>query len=193
MYKAKSTINNLGLKDGNTQLINAAFYNSKELAKKALELGADVNIQNHCGNSALIEAASHGHNEIVQLLIKAGASLEIRNNNGDNALMAAIKANQESTIMLLIEAGSDPSNITITNPGSPLAQYCWSVEYFIYDLKAKLINHEDNFKIESSVYPLVINYNYFILKCHQIGIEDVDSFLRNTAEYFKEYGINLVG
>ena len=73
MYRTQKTINKKSLASGNTQLINAAIYNAKEMAQQSIEWGADINVQNNVGDTALIEACRRGHYEIVVMLLKSGA------------------------------------------------------------------------------------------------------------------------
>lgn len=61
------------------ELINAAFKNNIEQAKKCIERGDDVNEGDENGETALHKAVARGHEEVIKLLVDAGA--DPRQNN----------------------------------------------------------------------------------------------------------------
>lgn len=62
-------------KDGETPLLNAIFKKHTSIARRLIELGADVNAANHSSrDTALSFAVSFDHHEILEMLIGFGAN-----------------------------------------------------------------------------------------------------------------------
>lgn len=72
-------------------------------AKKALEKGADIDVQDEDGNSALILAAKADSVDLVSLLVQSGADILVRNKKQQTALIAA-----QSDLKTIIIASNKP-------------------------------------------------------------------------------------
>lgn len=202
MYRTRHTINYKGLADGDTQLIKAAVYNAKEMAKTCIEWGANLNLQNNLGNTALIEAASRGHDEIISILLTNGADLEIKNNRGNTAAMTAIRSGHKNTLTLLMKAGAnidiEAAITTAKHYGHLeveiyLSNHVFAVENLIYYLQEKFIFHEETNDIANHPSSLRIDYNYLAMKCQKVGISDINSLLSEADLYLKEQNIIIIG
>ncbi len=79
-----------------------------EHTKKALKMGAFVNVRDKTGKTPLIYAASFGNPDIVMLLILngAGADFSIRDFDGKTALMYATEKNYSKIIEMLKSHGA---------------------------------------------------------------------------------------
>lgn len=79
-----------------------------EHTKKALKMGAYVNVRDNTGKTPLMYAASFGNPDIVMLLILngAGADFSIRDFDGKTALMYATEKNHTRIIELLKSHGA---------------------------------------------------------------------------------------
>ena len=88
--------------DGETPLLNAVFTGNTSIARKLIELGADVNIPNHSSNDAAIHlAVAFDNTEILPLLIDKGADYKARNNYGRNILHIAARIGGARTAAVL--------------------------------------------------------------------------------------------
>ena len=74
---------------GSTALIDSAMGRHKDVIKKLIEAGADVNYKNSDGQTALIIVVGAGDEEIVEILVKAGADPDIGDAFGVSARMYA--------------------------------------------------------------------------------------------------------
>lgn len=79
-----------------------------EHTKKALKMGAFVNVRDSFGRTPLMFAAMFGNPDIVMLLILngAGADFSIRDFDGKTALMYATEKNHKKVIELLKNYGA---------------------------------------------------------------------------------------
>lgn len=99
-----------------TLLKRACQNGFTELAKWALDKGANINSQDRNGSTPLYYAAKYGHFETVKFLVDNGADLEIENNEGYTPLLASLNpiqtgpnsnfVNPES-VWYLIDKGAD--------------------------------------------------------------------------------------
>jgi hypothetical protein len=64
------------------------------VARRLIEAGADINLQNASGNSALMNAVLNRNEEAVKLLIEKNANLNLQNNKGETAYIIACKMNE---------------------------------------------------------------------------------------------------
>ncbi len=102
-----------------TPFIGLCASNDIELAKLALQHGADVNAafvpttgpkQHPGGNTALMLAASDGHEEIVAWLLANGANAHQVNNENESAMDFAIKSGHADIAEMLKEASEKTKN-----------------------------------------------------------------------------------
>ncbi len=79
-----------------------------EHTKKALKMGAYVNVRDNTGKTPLMYAATFGNPDIVMLLILngAGADFSIRDFDGKTALMYATEKNHTKIIEMLKSHGA---------------------------------------------------------------------------------------
>ena len=76
-------------------------------AKRLIQEGASVNLQDDLGWAPLHVASANGSKDIVLLLIEKKANINITNKHGDTALCRAAYHNQMNTARALVEAGAD--------------------------------------------------------------------------------------
>ena len=70
----------------NQRLFTAAAFNDIDMARLALQNGADVNTQDHFSRkSPLMVAAMHHHFDLVRFFVENGANVLLTDNNGENA------------------------------------------------------------------------------------------------------------
>ncbi len=94
---------------GNTPLHAAVKFNSKNAAKKLVELGVDVDAQNVSGRTALADSCRAGNEELSHLLIDSGADVDATDALGRTALMDAVFQKNEKMVDLLLNAGANVS------------------------------------------------------------------------------------
>ncbi|UPT69993.1 MAG: ankyrin repeat domain-containing protein [Flavobacterium sp. JAD_PAG50586_2] len=121
--KAKRLIDDVGtdlVGYGGTALNFAAFYNNLEIAKYAIEKGADVNhsfaSSKGKGFTPLMAACEKGNVEMVKLLIHNGADVNASDSHGRTALdilVFEIRDNEEEILKVLLNAGVDPKRFQI--------------------------------------------------------------------------------
>lgn len=93
---------NIRLNDGRTALMLAAKLSSREVVKKLLSAGAEINDRNLNGGTALMYSAIPGDSETLMLLLNHGAEVNVAAKFGWTALMvAAAKGHAEFTSILL--------------------------------------------------------------------------------------------
>ncbi len=92
---------------------------------RLLELGADINVQNHKGQTALHCAAKAGFLKVIHLLIEKGVTIDAVDNKGETALFEAIRSTiksgekQRTAIEALLVEGADP-NVKNSRGQTPL-------------------------------------------------------------------------
>ena len=111
-YKNKVKIARLLLKQGakvneqsqfgNTALMNAIWYNYRELAELFLEYQADVNLNNRNGMTPLMLAVLQKNMVMVKSLLSKGAKVKLKNQKGETALSIAQKEGHKEIIELLL-------------------------------------------------------------------------------------------
>lgn len=103
---------------GTSLLQVAATFNSLQVVRYILNLGADVNQVNNYNWSALMLAAFYGHSDVVKhLLIIPSINVDLSNSYGITALMMAVQQSHLDVAYLLLKAGANVS-CTITNAAS---------------------------------------------------------------------------
>lgn len=85
-------------------LMLAAFKGHKELVRKLIARGADVNKP---GWTPLHYAATGGHLEIMLILLEEHAFIDAESPNKSTPLMMAAKYGSAAAVKLLLEAGAD--------------------------------------------------------------------------------------
>ncbi len=92
-----------------TPLHIAARWDSRDVARYLLEIGADIHARDVYGNTPLHQAAIAGANEIPRILIQAGAAIDIRRRDGRTPLDIAISYNKKLLAQFLIDRGATPN------------------------------------------------------------------------------------
>lgn len=88
-----------GRKD--SPLIAAAYSGSKDIMKKIIKNGGDINYKNAEGSTALMEVSKKGWTDCAKLLLDAGADKNIKDNNKVDALYYAKDSKSKEIIKLL--------------------------------------------------------------------------------------------
>jgi hypothetical protein len=101
-------------------LHNVAISN-KEMVKKCLDRGANVNVKGTDGKTALIISIERKEIDLIRILINSGADVNLADNNGVSPLIYALLINPIDIRILnrLLEAGADV-NLADNNGVSPL-------------------------------------------------------------------------
>lgn len=86
-------------------LMLAALGGQLDIAKRLIDLGADVNKP---GWTPLHYAATRGHLDLISLLLDKNAYIDAASPNGTTPLMMAAYYGTPSAVKLLLEAGADP-------------------------------------------------------------------------------------
>lgn len=93
--------------DGRTALSLAVSYENFEVAKFALDNGANPDATFN-ELTPLMIAAERGDHELMKWLIEAGANVNFKNSRNVIALWSAAAANQVEACKILVGAGADP-------------------------------------------------------------------------------------
>jgi len=100
----------------NVLLKRASQNGFTDLAKWALDKGADINYQDRNGSTPIYYAAKHGYLETVKFLLDNGADMELENKEGYTALFASLSPNQvghnanfinPEMVWFLVDKGAD--------------------------------------------------------------------------------------
>ena len=94
-----------------SSLMVAAACDSPNVAKKLIELGADVNEETKDGVTALMIAAGKGSIKTVKILLAAGADKNLHAKIGWTALVYALVNNQEEIANLLSEKSEEKGSL----------------------------------------------------------------------------------
>ena len=92
-------------KTDESPLMLAALDGEKDLTKRLVAMGADVNKP---GWAPLHYASTRGHLEIMTFLLDQNAYIDAASPNGTTPLMMAAFYGTPSAVKLLLEAGADP-------------------------------------------------------------------------------------
>lgn len=95
------------IKQGNSELSQAAIDDDASRVKILLKKEADINATNKQGRTALMWAAGFGCTNAVRELLKGGAAIEAKDNVGRTALMNAAEAGQTGVVALLLDQGAN--------------------------------------------------------------------------------------
>lgn len=96
-------------KSGETPLKSCVLTRNKSLAKRLLDLGADVDAQ------SMATAAHMGYDDWVTLFLDRGVDVNRRDRWGNTALHRACRTKRASTVKLLLERGAEPDLATPDN------------------------------------------------------------------------------
>jgi ankyrin repeat protein len=108
----------------NDQLIEAAQQGDLDLARNALQTGADVDAT-YRNVTALWWACQEGHFEIVKLLVSLGADVNVRDEDDFTPLQQAVGENHPDLVSFLIESGAElNSRAHADGNGTPLHTAC---------------------------------------------------------------------
>ena len=86
---------------GNSALMGVSFKGYAAIARRLIQHGADLNLQNGNGGTALMFATLFGRNELVQILLEAGADPRLADRRGLTALHLAGQQGNEAAWKLL--------------------------------------------------------------------------------------------
>lgn len=112
----------LYVKSPNFQLISAAHEGNINLAKTALERGADIETTHDCEMTSIFIAIDFGHSKMVRFLIESGANVDAQSKDGITPLMWAALHRKYSIIKILLEeAKADPTQVD--NLGATVRDY----------------------------------------------------------------------
>ena len=92
---------------GQTALHWAAGIGALDLARLAIEFGADVNVRNKRQATPLAEAVSMNRPKMVELLLENGADPSLAAHNGIAPLHQAVIHNRPNLARMLLDAGAD--------------------------------------------------------------------------------------
>ena len=93
---------NMNVTDVNNQLIEAAWANDLDAARRLIEQGADVNAQDGTRQSAYLIATSEGYAELLELTLENGADVgSLDGFNGTGLIRAAERGHHEVVARLL--------------------------------------------------------------------------------------------
>lgn len=91
--------------DGETPLMNAVYKRYTSIARKLIDLGANVNIANHSSQETAVHfAVSFDHSEILPMLLDKGADYTARNIHGKSILHMAARTGGAKTVTALSKA-----------------------------------------------------------------------------------------
>jgi hypothetical protein len=90
--------------EGSKALFRAIANGRLQIARRIINVGANVNARSRQGYTALMIAASHGHDEIVSQLLDKGADLTAVDAEGRNSLQIAREANHQGSVAVLLKA-----------------------------------------------------------------------------------------
>lgn len=81
--------------------------NDVELAKVAIDNGADIDDKDRNGNTALHYCVYYKNYELMKYLVDNGANVNIQDNNGNTPLMLAVKMQPKNFSDFLIDNGAN--------------------------------------------------------------------------------------
>ena len=97
--------------DPNAVLQGAARYNMLDMARLALDRGANVNEKDDSDMTPLFYAIEEGRTEMMRLLLDRGADPNLKDeDDGDSAILFASQFGDVPEITLLLEKGANPND-----------------------------------------------------------------------------------
>jgi hypothetical protein len=106
-----------------TALLKASKDGDLEAAKRAIEMGADVNAKDSDGSRPLHDASRGGHEAVVSLLLTNDANINAKTNGGRTPLHLASSKGQDAVVSLLLENGANV-NAKSNRGETPLHEAC---------------------------------------------------------------------
>lgn len=91
----------------NTAILMAAYYQRRDMVRRLIGMGVNVDVKGKIGYSPVAAAAMHGDDQILGMLIKAGARLDVHDYSGDTPLLNAIRFQHDKNVGMLLEAGEN--------------------------------------------------------------------------------------
>ncbi len=88
-------------------LLNAAHDGQTEDVTRAINQGANIEVEDGRGMNPLIWASLRGQIDVIRILISRGANIEAYNFAGWTALIQASAHGHDSIVKLLLESGAD--------------------------------------------------------------------------------------
>ncbi|MDH3659979.1 MAG: ankyrin repeat domain-containing protein [Alphaproteobacteria bacterium] len=93
----------------NFYLFDAAERGCLSLARRFVDIGADVEARDRFGNTALNIAARMGHQDLIGYLLEEGSDFEKANLAGSTPLLRAVESDRRRAAKALLDAGADPN------------------------------------------------------------------------------------
>ncbi len=132
----------------------ASINNYKKLAKKLIDLKANLEIQSDQLFTPILIASQKGNQEIVELLIKNGADVNAKNKEGESSLILASQYGHQEIVELLIKAGADLECLTIEQKNSILINASQNNNFELIPLLIKA-GADINAKDQDGMTPLI--------------------------------------
>ncbi len=144
--------------------LHIAAKKESEIIRLLIAYGADPNARDENGLTPLMAAASAGQVHNVKLLLTAGADLNGRDEQGSTALMRTVIQGSPNGVEVLLENGAEINakstegrtalwlsrQILASTQKSLANAYRKNSEELIKELRIKLANHEEVFRILQS-------------------------------------------
>lgn len=89
------------------ELLEASYKGDISAVERALNQGANVNVQNYMGDTGLMLATKKEHLDIVKLFLDKKAYVNVRSFGGGTALVYAVVNQNKEIIELLLDARAD--------------------------------------------------------------------------------------
>ncbi|MBX2885378.1 MAG: ankyrin repeat domain-containing protein [Granulosicoccus sp.] len=94
--------------NGKTALMSACKKGDLDLARRLLDLGADVNAKTQTNGTPFMFAVLGGHLEVARSLLDNGADIHVAGSNGWTATTIAAAKGHVEILKWLVEQGADP-------------------------------------------------------------------------------------
>ncbi|XP_055954648.1 serine/threonine-protein phosphatase 6 regulatory ankyrin repeat subunit A-like [Patella vulgata] len=101
----RSEADNATYEEGKTSLMAAAERGPKPMVETLLNVGCNINLQDHCGKTALMFAVDNQDETILSLLLQNGADYNICDADGRTALLLAAERGPKDIVEKLLIAG----------------------------------------------------------------------------------------
>jgi rhodanese-related sulfurtransferase len=98
---------NAVLANATTPLMKASHSGDRDIVRRLVIAGVELNSRNADGNNALWLACVGSHLDIIDMLVAAGIDIDNRNDNGATALMYAASSGKAAVVERLLARGAD--------------------------------------------------------------------------------------